>query len=190
MSATRHLYLARHAEAEHENGALTAKGRHQALALGRRLHRAGVDRLHHGPLARTTQTALLAAGELGTVPVCVPEAGDYAPHLPLREELPDGYADGVLDFVSSLPGHERVPGPALARRALERFTGPAEGERERHEAVITHAYLVGWLVCVALGAPAWRWTILAPANAALTVLRYAPGRPASVLAFNDTAHLL
>ncbi|MFE6388702.1 histidine phosphatase family protein [Nocardiopsis dassonvillei] len=189
MPATRHLYLARHAEAEHENGSLTAKGRHQAVALGRRLRRAGVDKLHHGPLARTAQTARLVARELGATPVRVPEAGDYAPHLPLRAELPQEHADGVLDFVASLPEHERLPGPALAHRALELFTGPVEGEHERHEAVITHAYLVGWLVCVALGAPAWRWTTLAPANAALTVLRYPPGRPASVLAFNDTAHL-
>ena len=137
----------------------------------------------------TTQTARLAARELGATPVRVPEAGDYAPHLPLRAELPQEHADGVLGFVASLPEHERLPGPALARRALERFTGPVEGEHERHEAVITHAYLVGWIVCVALDAPAWRWTTLAPANAALTVLRYSPGRPASVLAFNDTAHL-
>ncbi|WP_047867437.1 histidine phosphatase family protein [Nocardiopsis sp. RV163] len=189
MPATRHLYLARHAEAEHENGSLTEKGRHQAASLGRRLRHAGVDRLHHGPLARTTQTARLAARELGTTPVRVPEAGDYAPHLPLRAELPQEHADGVLGFVASLPEHERLSGPAMARRALKRFTGPVEGEHERHEAVITHAYLVAWIVCVALDAPVWRWTTLAPANAALTVLRYSPGRPASVLAFNDTAHL-
>ncbi|MFD6948612.1 histidine phosphatase family protein [Nocardiopsis sp. NPDC060348] len=145
--------------------------------------------LYHGPLPRTAQTARLAAEQLGTEPVAAPEAGDYTPHLPTRAQIPPRYADTVLDFVDSLPEHERLPGPGLARRALERFTGPARGDRELREAVITHAHPIGWLLCTALGAPAWRWVTLAPDNAALTVLRYDTDRPATVLAFNDTSHL-
>lgn len=38
-------------------------------------------------------------------------------------------------------------------------------------------------------APMWRWLSLNHANAALTVIRYAPGRAASVLVSNDMRHL-
>ncbi|WP_017569046.1 histidine phosphatase family protein [Nocardiopsis halotolerans] len=189
MPATRHLYLARHAEADREHASLNARGRRQALRLGQLLRQQGVETLHHGPAPRTAQTAHLAAREVGVAPVVAPEAGDYAPHLPTRAELPPQYADTVMDFVDSLPAHERAQGPELGLRALERFTGPARGDRERREAVITHAHPAAWLLCAALEAPAWRWVTLAPANAALTVVRYTPGRPASVLAFNDTSHL-
>lgn len=41
----------------------------------------------------------------------------------------------------------------------------------------------------ALDAPAWRWMALNHANAALTAIRYAPGRPSSVLFSNDMCHL-
>ena len=194
MTATRYLYLARHAEAERENGGLTATGRRQAVLLGDRLRAAGVRTLHHGPSERTTRTAHLVADRLaldgpGVEPVLAPEAGDYAPYLPAREEVPPEYAATVMDFVGSLPEEESRPGPALGRRCLERFTGPAAGGLKSREAVITHAYPVGWLTGDALGAPPWRWVTLAPANAALTVIRYTPGRPASVLVFNDVSHL-
>ncbi|MGW8531916.1 MULTISPECIES: histidine phosphatase family protein [Nocardiopsidaceae] len=78
---------------------------------------------------------------------------------------------------------------AEPRTAPRDPTGTAPGEREVREAVITHAYPVGWLTVAALGAPAWRWATLAPANAALTVIRHTPGRAAEVLAFNDVSHL-
>ncbi|MFD3686692.1 histidine phosphatase family protein [Nocardiopsis sp. NPDC058631] len=194
MPATRYLYLARHAEADHEHGGLTRVGHRQAVLLGERLRGAGVRALHHGPSERTTRTAHLVADRLaldgpGIEPVPTPEAGDYAPYLPTRKEVPPDYAETVMDFVGSLPEKERGPGPELGRRCLERFTGPSAEDRESREAVITHAYPVGWLTGIALGAPPWRWVTLAPANAALTVIRYTPGRAASVLVFNDVSHL-
>lgn len=63
------------------------------------------------------------------------------------------------------------------------------GEEDRHELVITHNFLIAWLVRQALDAPAWRWLGLNVCNAALTVIRYAPGRTPSLLAFNDMSHL-
>jgi probable phosphoglycerate mutase len=38
-------------------------------------------------------------------------------------------------------------------------------------------------------APKWRWLGLNHCNAALTVVRYAPGRPATVLFSNNMRHL-
>jgi probable phosphoglycerate mutase len=55
--------------------------------------------------------------------------------------------------------------------------------------VVTHNFLGGWFVRAAYDAPAWRWLGINLANAALTVIRYAPGRPASVLLLNDMDHL-
>ncbi|WP_232234675.1 hypothetical protein [Actinoplanes sp. N902-109] len=40
-----------------------------------------------------------------------------------------------------------------------------------------------------MGAPPERWLGLNTANCALTIIRYAPGRPAALVQFNDLAHL-
>jgi probable phosphoglycerate mutase len=63
------------------------------------------------------------------------------------------------------------------------------GEDDQHQLVVTHNFLVGWLVRHAMDAPSWRWLSLNHCNAALTVLRYTPGRPSSVLMYNDMRHL-
>lgn len=188
MPATRHLYLARHAQADPATGTLTDTGRRQAELLGTRLREFAPRTLWHGALPRTAQTAHLVAQHLeGVRPVELPEAGDYAPYLPERHELPDAHTDGVLDFLARIPAAERSP--ALGQRALELLTGPAPGQEEHREAVITHAYLVGWLVTAALDSPPWRWVSVGVANAGLTIIRYAPQSPSSVVALNDLEHL-
>lgn len=188
MPSTRRLYLARHAEADPATGSLTARGRRQAGLLGTRLREFAPHTLRHGPLPRAAQTARLVSARLeGVPPTALPEAGDYAPHMPERYELPPTEAEGILDFLDRVPSEERSP--ELGRRALELFTGPAEGDSERREVVITHAYLVGWLVGAALEAPPWRWLSVGAANAGLTVIRYTPGRAASLTVLNDLGHL-
>ncbi len=111
------------------------------------------------------------------------------PHLPGRDELPDDVSDTVLGRLAAFPPEETGGGAERARLAEELFTGPVPGDTPRHELVVTHAFLIGWLVRAALDAPPWRWFGINHANAALTVIRYAPGRPAAILAFNDMAHL-
>ncbi|MCX5215098.1 histidine phosphatase family protein [Kitasatospora sp. NBC_00240] len=190
--ATRYLYLARHGEAdsESEDGALTANGRRQAVLLGRRLRDRPVSVLHHGPLPRAAQTAGLIAEQLDGVAKQVSDAaGDYVPHLPERDELPPDSADFLLRFLDGVTPEERETGRLLARQALDLFTGPVPGDEDRHQLVVTHGFLVGWLVRHAMEAPGWRWLGLNQGNAALTVIRYPPGRPASVLLHNDTRHL-
>ncbi|PJE94277.1 histidine phosphatase family protein [Streptomyces carminius] len=189
-TATRHLYLTRHGEASPDESTLTDDGRRQAVLLGERLRDSPLAVVHHGPLPRAEQTAELICGRLDGVPSQPSEpAGDYLPHLPEREELPPDSADAMLGHLSRFPAEEREHGPGLAREALARFTGPVEGDEPRHELVVTHNFLIGWLVRAALDAPKWRWMGLNHAHAALTVIRYAPGRPASVLVYNDTGHL-
>ncbi|PRX98465.1 histidine phosphatase family protein [Allonocardiopsis opalescens] len=189
VRATRYLYLSRHAEASPE-GRLTEAGRRQAELLGERLAAAPITRLRHGPLARTAQTAETVAGFLpNAVPEADDAAGDYPPHFPGPTELPAAFAPTAEGFLAGFDAADRERGPDLARSALTRYTGPAESEDDRHELVITHAFLIGHLVGQALDAPPWRWLTLNPANAALTVIRYTPDRPASVLLFNDMRHL-
>lgn len=191
--ATRYLYLARHGEASHaDDSGLTDAGRRQAELLGRRLAGRPITALHHGPLPRAAQTARLVAEQLqrdGVAPVVCEEAGDFVPHLPERSELPEDSAEFLLDFLAGTTAEEAGSGAVLAQRAVERFTGPVAGGEERHELVVTHAFLVGWLVRHALDAPDWRWLGVNAANAGLTVLRYAPGRPPAVLLLNDQSHL-
>ncbi|MEU8033425.1 histidine phosphatase family protein [Streptomyces sp. NPDC049099] len=189
-TATRYLYLVRHGEASPDESGLTAGGRRQATLLGRRLRDIPLAAVHHGPLPRAEQTARLIGDQLENVPLHVSDvAGDYVPHVPARDELPQESADFFLRFLADATDEEREHGPALARRALDLFTGPVEGEEERHELVVTHNFLVAWLVRDAMYAPKWRWLGLNHGNAALTVIRYAPGRPASVLVSNDMRHL-
>ncbi|MGX1122498.1 broad specificity phosphatase PhoE [Streptomyces ambofaciens] len=190
-TATRYLYLARHGEASPDESGLTDAGRRQATLLGRRLRDVPLTAVHHGPLPRAEETARLITDELEGVTARVAEcAGDYVPHLPERDELPAGPADFYLDFLAGATEEERRHGPELARQALRRFTGAVtDGGQDRHELVVTHNFLIAWLVRDAMHAPKWRWLGLNHANAALTVIRYAPGRAASVLLSNDMRHL-
>lgn len=116
-------------------------------------------------------------------------AGDYVPYLPRRDELPADSADFLLRFLEQFTAEELDSGAELARVALERFTGPVDGNDVQHQLLITHNFLVAWLVRHTMEAPKWRWLALNHCNAALTVLRFAPGRPSSVLVYNDMGHL-
>lgn len=190
-TAARYLYLARHGEASPDESALAESGRRQAVLLGERLRHAPLSVIHHSPLPRAEQTAQLIGEQLAGVPLqpCR-AAGDGIPYVPQREELPPDAADLLLDYIRRFPAEEREHGPALADEALKLFTGPVEGSDEpRHELVVTHNFLIGWLVRAAQDAPKWRWLGLNHCNAALTVIRYTPGRPSSVLFFNDMSHL-
>ncbi|WP_405835220.1 histidine phosphatase family protein [Streptomyces platensis] len=189
-TAARHLYLARHGEASPDETALTDNGRRQAVLLGERLRSAPLSACYHGPLPRAEQTARLLCDRLDGVPRYPSEwAADYIPYVPHRDELPPESADGMLHRLDRFPAEERESGPKLARQALARCAGPVKGDEPRHELLVTHNFLIGWLVRAALDAPPWRWMGLNHANAALTVIRYAPDRPASVLFYNDMGHL-
>ena len=190
-TATRHLYLVRHGEALPDESGLTENGRRQAVLLGRRLRDVPFSAVHHGPLPRAAQTARLIGEQLNGIPLQVSEtAGDYVPDVPEREELQADSADFLLRFLAGATDEERERGPELARQALRLFTGAVtDGARDRHELVVTHNFLIAWLVRDAMHAPKWRWLGLNHCNASLTVIRYAPGRAASVLLSNDMRHL-
>ncbi|MEV4068722.1 histidine phosphatase family protein [Nonomuraea fuscirosea] len=183
---TRYLYLTRHGEATPDESGLTENGRRQATLLGERLRDVPLAAVHHGPLPRAAETAALIGKQLPDVPLRLSEAaGDYVPYRPGADELPPEHAGRYLAFLEQFPADG---GDELAARAMDAFTGPV-AEGTRHELVVTHNFLIGWLVRAALDAPEWRWLGLNHANAALTVIRYSPDRPASVLYYNDMGHL-
>ncbi|MEU7435493.1 histidine phosphatase family protein [Streptomyces sioyaensis] len=189
-TATRYLYLVRHGEASPDESGLTEAGQRQATLLGQRLRDVPLAAVHHGPLPRAEQTARLIGDQLKSVPLHASEAaGDYVPYIPEKDELPAESADFSLHFLAGATDEERKSGAALARQALDLFTGPVDGEQDQHELVVTHNFLVAWLVRDAMHAPKWRWLGLNHCNAALNVIRYAPGRPASILVSNDMRHL-
>jgi probable phosphoglycerate mutase len=183
--ATRFLFLTRHGEAA-PNGMLTEAGQRQAVLLGRRLRDVPVTAIHHGPLPRASQTAELIAAQLPGVPVHVDEAaGDFVPYAPKREELPETSGDLLLAFARQQPPADEE----LAAEAERRFTGPVPAAEPRYDVLVTHNFLVGWLVSASQDAPPWRWLTLAHAHAGLTVIRYSPGRPAALVTYNDLSHL-
>jgi broad specificity phosphatase PhoE len=185
------LYLARHAEAQPGGSGLTPRGVLQAEHLGRRLSVLPLHRITHGPLARASSTARVVASQFAVEPdlVEVEAAGDYVPHIPTPDEVPDAWADAVLSYFTAVPEQEASRGRSLAAQAVALLVGPPAADRERVDLVITHAFTIGWLVCHALGAPGWRWWGLNHCHAGLTVIRYAPGRPASIVVLNDLGHL-
>ncbi|GAA4669695.1 MULTISPECIES: histidine phosphatase family protein [Amycolatopsis] len=175
------LYVARHGEAIDE-GELSETGRRQAALLGRRLREVPLAAVSHSPLPRAVRTARLLAAELPGVPVVeAGELGDYPPPVP--DELPPVYAEFVRQFSPA----ELASGARLAAAAIARFAVPTA--EERHELVVTHNFLAAWFVCHALDAPPGRWLGLNQDNCALTVIRYRPDRPPSLLVFNDSGHL-
>ncbi|MEV4058331.1 histidine phosphatase family protein [Amycolatopsis sp. NPDC049688] len=185
MLATRYLFLTRHGEAD-RHGRLTEAGRRQAVLLGRRLRDVPVTSIHHGPLPRTTETAALIATQLPGVPQHVEEAADdFVPYTPKREELPETSGDLLLAFARQFP----QPDGERATEAERRFTGPVPGSEPRYQVLVTHNFLIGWLVRAAQDAPPWRWLTFSHANAGLTVLQYSPGHPAALLTYNDLSHL-
>lgn len=189
-AAARYLYLARHGDALADESGLSDAGRQQAILLGRRLRARPITALLHGPLSRALQTARLVNEQLEAVSRAMSTAaGDYIPYLPDRNELLAGGATDFIQFLDAVTPEEAAEGRELAEQALEQFTGPVAGDTDQHTLVITHNFLIAWLVCQALDAPQWRWLGLNVGNAALTVIRYAPGRPPSLLAYNDMSHL-
>ncbi|MGY0007990.1 histidine phosphatase family protein, partial [Micromonospora sp. I033] len=154
---SRLLYLVRHAEQDRpEDGAdtgLSERGRRQATLLAERLRGTPFAAVHHGPARRTAETAKLVCAALPGVPVHEDDrAGDHLPHDTDPAGLPEAYAN----FLAGFTERERADGPRRTAEAVARFaTAPTEGDVR--ELIVTHNFLVAWLVRHALEAPERRW---------------------------------
>jgi broad specificity phosphatase PhoE len=188
--ATRFSYIVRHGEALPDESGLSENGRQQAILLGQQLRGRPIAMIHHGPLPRAAQTAQVIREQMGDVTLQMsPSAGDYIPYLPPTNELPSDYVPFLAPFLDQFTKEDGEHGALLAQQALDMFTSTTADGEEYHELVVTHNFLIGWLVSHAMAAPKWRWLGLNFGNAALTVIRYAPGRPPAILIYNDMRHL-
>ena len=186
---TRHLYIARHGEAD-PFGELTATGREQAGLLGERLAHLPIDAVWHSPLPRAASSAHEVARHLPPhTPVTeAAELIDHIPYVPTPAETPRSW----VPFFDGYDAAEADAGHRIAESLIARFAttpDPAAQGADTHEVLLTHAYPIAWLVRAALDAPAPRWLGLNSANTALTVIEYRPGLPPGILMFNDMSHL-
>lgn len=183
---TRFLYLVRHGDASPHHGPLSEAGREQARLVGERLRAVPLATITHGPLPRAAQTAAIIAEAFPGVPVAVSDlAGDYIPSDPDPAELPPRFAS----LVSSYTAAERAEGARLASAAIGEFARPGVEGADACELVVTHNFLIGWLVSQALTAPTWRWLGLNQMNGGLTVIAYQPDLPPRLISFNEAGHL-
>ncbi|HEU5222822.1 MAG TPA: histidine phosphatase family protein [Candidatus Lumbricidophila sp.] len=185
---TRHLYLVRHGEqldAEHglPDGPLSPRGKRQAAALAKRLGGVPFDAAYTSPLQRAVETAEIITEHLPSV---VPEQTTLLfDCVPSGEtpEMPAAYAP----FFGGVTEAEIEAGAAQMADAEAEFLSARP--QETHELLITHNFVIGWLVRAALAAPEWRWVTINQANCGLTVLSYKPGRAWNLVVHNDLAHL-
>ncbi|MGW4927578.1 histidine phosphatase family protein [Agromyces sp. NPDC004153] len=183
-----HLYLVRHGEqldAEHgmPDGPLSPRGRRQAELLGERLGGVPFDHAWHSPLQRAAETAAIIAAKM---PALEPE-----PSALLFDCIPSGPAPETPKvyegFFGSVTEAQIEAGSAQMADAAAEFL--RSHREDRHDLLITHNFVIAWLVREALGAPDWRWLSINQANCGLTVLTQKSGRPWSLLVHNDMAHL-
>jgi serine/threonine-protein phosphatase PGAM5 len=183
----RRLYLVRHGEAVND-GALSKVGRHQARLAGERLNEYPIGAVYHSPLPRAAQTARLI-GEQLPQGVRVEESdliGDYTPAAPRPDELrklPAVYTE----IIAENSPEDLADGARRAAAALDRFASATDDDTS--EVLVTHNQIVAWFVLAALGAPAWRWMGLNHCNGAISTLLFRPGRPGTMLRYNDQSHL-
>ena len=184
--ATRHLYIARHGDAD-AFGNLTATGREQARLLGQRLTHLPIDAVWHSPLPRAADSAQQHNLFLtGSAPVYeAAELIDHVPYVPKPEETPSSW----IPFFDGFDRAEAESGHTIARSLTARFAGPPAGDDDVHEVLITHSYPIAWLIRDALDAPEVGWLGLNSANAALTVVEYRPSAPPSIVMVNEMSHL-
>jgi serine/threonine-protein phosphatase PGAM5 len=186
------LYLVRHAEQdvtedEDPGVGISALGREQARRLGERLRDVPFDGIHHGPLLRAEQTATAIADAAEATVAVKPSA-----HLQDRTPIPaageeNAYSASARDWLTGVPVAEQDSGGAQISAALDHFAA-----LEGHHLLVTHAFVVGWMVRSALGAPIASWLGLSPFNAGLTVLRCRPEHPENpvqLVSYNDLGHL-
>jgi probable phosphoglycerate mutase len=181
------LYLVRHGEVRDAefgitDGPLSERGRQQAHALGKRLADVPFDQAFTSPLDRALETASILGNYVQGPPVeqtnllfdCIPSSSKDAP-------------DSYDAFFSGVDEEDIEAGQAQMQDAVSTFmTRPRE---DVHTLLVTHNFVIGYLVAHALGMPEWRWLTLGSGNTALTVLRLRSTRPSELTLFGSTAHL-
>jgi serine/threonine-protein phosphatase PGAM5 len=185
---THYIYLVRHGEhqdAEHGliDGPLSPRGRRQAALLADRLSGVPFDAVWRSPLERASQTARAVAERMPSL--------SPRPSALLFDCVPSGMTPdtpAVFEpFFGRVTEAEIEAGSAQMADAKSEYLVRKSGEV--HELLITHNFVIGWIVREVLQAPEWRWMTLNQAHCGLTVIAQKQGRPWTLLSHNDLAHL-
>ena len=171
---------------------LSAPGRAQAQAVGRRLRDAGLDAVYVTTLRRTVETAQPLLDGTGLPSRVEPDLREL--HLGEWEDglIPQRLAQGdpVAARVVAEQRWDLIPGAesaeslaARVRSSLQRIATEHAGGRV---AVFTHGGVVAQALALATGAPPFAF--LTGRNASLSQVALT-GERWSVRRFNDTAHL-
>jgi probable phosphoglycerate mutase len=185
---SRYLYLVRHGEqldAEHglPDGPLSPRGVRQAKAIAERLSGIPFTAAWHSPLERAAETARIMTERMPAVTSeptnllfdCYPSGP--TPDMPRAFE----------SFFHGVRAEEIEAGEAQMQDAGAEFLSPVPGDA--HELLITHNFVIGYLVREVFDAPRWRWLGINQANAGLTVIRVRSAKPPVLVMHNDLAHL-
>ncbi|MEL4318715.1 histidine phosphatase family protein [Leifsonia sp. YIM 134122] len=183
------IYLVRHAEAEPGEATdpgLSAAGREQARALGRRLAVEPIRTVLHSPKARAAQTALTVAAHLPSAHVEATDLLDDRTAVPsasrLREYPPHRHA-----WLAEVPEVEQDIDGHWMTSAWNQLSAPGP---EGAVLLVTHAFVVGWFVREVLGAPAEAWLRLMPVlNAGLSIVASNSHGERTLTLFNSVDHL-
>jgi serine/threonine-protein phosphatase PGAM5 len=185
---THTLYLVRHGEqqdAEYgmDDGPLSPRGQRQATLVAERLGGVPFDNVWHSPLQRAEDTATIMAARL---PALKPE-----PTALLFDCVPTGYSPQMphafQPFFNSVTIEQVDAGRAQMADAVSEFLSPTR--ETTNDLLITHNFVIGWLVREAMGAPDWRWVGINQANCGLTIISVKAGRPPELVTHNDLGHL-
>ena len=181
------IYLVRHGEQEHAehgitDGPLSERGKLQAHAIGQRLAQVPFDQAFTSPLDRAMETAAIM-DQYTRGPSVAPNnlLFDCIPSSP--ESAPEAYAS----FFSGVDEEMGEAGQAQMQDAVGAFL--THSREDRHTLLVTHNFVIGYLVSHALELPEWRWLTLGSGNTALTILRLRSTRPTELTLFGDCSHL-
>jgi serine/threonine-protein phosphatase PGAM5 len=185
---SRYLYLVRHGEqldAEHglPDGPLSPRGVRQAQAIAERLSGVPFTAAWHSPLERGVETARIMTERM---PALVSQPTnllfDCYPSGPTAD-MPRAFDS----FFGGVTAAEIEAGEAQMQDAVAEFLAPAAGDH--HELLITHNFVIGYLVREVFGAARWRWLGLNQAHCGLTIIRVRSAKPPVLVTHNDLAHL-
>jgi probable phosphoglycerate mutase len=206
------IYLVRHAQTQSSlidafNGQhelpLTARGREQAKALGRRLSQVKFAAVYRSPLDRTRETAALVAPAFAENLVILPGLSelDYGAWEGLSSQ--DAERKWPAEFAAWREDaeHHAPVGGETARAVAERALAALESIRARHEdsgapalsgpvLVVSHKATIRIAACALIGAPVSNYRkSLAQDECALNLVELHQHKPPFIRLWNDTAHL-
>jgi broad specificity phosphatase PhoE len=197
------LYLVRHGETDwnrekrwqgHYDRALSAAGRAQAVAAGRRLRAERIEEIHTSDLKRALETAQIIGEVCELRPRADPalreiDVGNWAglTHAEAKRRFPEGYARRRAGGTGWQGGETYEQMGERVRDYVTRLARSARGSERI--ALVCHSGVIRMLVVHALGlGPSDRGRIGGNQHGALSVLRFRKGEW-SLRMYNDTCHL-